>query len=453
MSFLKKISSAVNSRYIAFVDFMLSVSSLVFFYGGVQWEKQWMSVAVIAVIYTISGICLAANFAYLLLRALKGESYGELKCRKAIDIIHFVTGFAAFGICVYAICILFGVGGGISSEEIQRALEAVRPNILYLFIGLAVGIPLIFTVGARSTVKALCLAAVSGGIVIAVAAVLINPSVSMTTPNMKAEKIDLSSRKLLWSDEFDGNKLDETKWRVFDDNDHTTFYTKDQVSVRDGNAYLRTEYKKDGKYGDGFYGAWLSTENSFKNNYGYYEIRCIMPKAEGLHAAFWAFAASNPYSGYGKTGAEIDIFENAYYRVSGNDEKSNCKYTVNLHTGDDNGNLISTGIPAITTYTKTGKNMYEDFHTYGLEWTKDAYIFYYDGVEVGRIDFSKGAVNGIVGTCETPEFLYVSTHVGSQIREDGSVREEWNGNAFKNPEGTFPQDFIVDYVRVYAPAE
>lgn len=125
-----------------------------------------------------------------------------------------------------------------------------------------------------------------------------------------------------------------------------------------------------------------------------------------------------------------------------------------LHTGDGNGNTISTGpSKAVTTYTETGKNMYEDFHTYGLEWTKDAYIFYYDGVEVGKIDFSNGPVNGIVGTCEVPEYLFVSTHVGSQIRADGSVREEWNGNAFNNPEGTFPQDFVVDYVRIYAPAE
>lgn len=42
---------------------------------------------------------------------------------------------------------------------------------------------------------------------------------------------------------------------------------------------------------------------------------------------------------------------------------------------------------------------------------------------------------------------------GHETSQKGSLREEWNGNAFNSPEGTFPQNFIVDYVRVYAPAE
>ena len=453
MKAMSRVASAINSRYVAFVDMMLGACSIVFFYGGVQWEKQWMPKAEIIAIYAVAGACLAANFAYLLLLAMKGEDYEAFKGRKAFDIVHSITGFISFGITVYAVCILFGVSGGISSEEITRAVDAVRPNTVYLVFGMAVGITLIFVNGIRRTLKTLGAVCASSVAVLLVVSILTNASVSLLSPDMSKEKIDLSSRKLLWSDEFEGDKLDVTKWRAYDSDGYTTFYTPEQITVRDGKAYLRTEYRKDGKYGDGFYGAWLTNQDFFRNSYGYYEIRCIMPKAEGLHAAFWTFG-DNAYSGYGKTGAEVDVFENAYYRVSGNDEKSNCKYTMALHTGDGNGNTISTGpSKAVTTYTKAGKNMYEDFHTYGLEWTKDAYIFYYDGIEVGKIDFSNGPVNGIVGTCEVPEYLFVSTHVGSQIRADGSVREEWNGNAFNNPEGTFPQDFVVDYVRIYAPAE
>lgn len=449
---MKKIVKAINSRFLAFIDMMLGVCGIVFFYGGVQWEKQWMSTATIIIIYAVVGACLAVNFAFLLTRAVKGDGYQEIRHRKAFEIVHFITGFASLGICVYAICILFGVGGGISNEEINRALTAIQPNVLYLFFALAVGIPLIFVDGTRRTLKAfgtVCGCAVA---VLVVVSLLTNTTMSLVTPDLNAEKIDLSSRKLIWSDEFDGDKIDGTKWRAYDSDGYTTFYTPDQVTVKDGKAYLKTEYIKGGKYGDGFYGAWLTNQDNFRNSYGYYEIRCIMPKAEGLHAAFWTFNDKDPYSGSGKTGAEVDIFENAYYRVSGNDEKNNCKYSMAVHTADENGNRFSTGPAQVTTYTKDGKNMYEDFHTYGLEWTKDAYIFYYDGVEVGRMDFTSGPIDGIVGTCETPEFLFLSTHVGTQIRDDGSIREEWNGNAFNNPEGTFPQNFVVDYVRVYAPA-
>ena len=454
MKFLKKAADAVNSRFSAFLGLMLGVCGMVFFYAGVQWEKKWMAAAVIAAVYAVGGVCLAVNFAYSLLLAVKDDKVGEIKHINVFRIIHAITAFLSFAVTVYGICILFGVSGGISSEEVNRAVNAVRPVLGYPIFALTVGLSLIYCKGGRQTAKAMIATCACAVAVIIVFEVLTTPAVSLLTPDMSAEKIDLSGRELLWSDEFEGDKLDETKWRAFDDNIHTTFYTPDQISLKDGCAYLKTEYIKDGKYGDGFYGAWLSTENSFKNSYGYYEVRCIMPKAEGLHAAFWTFADSHPYSGYGKTGTEIDIFENAYYRVEGNDEKTNCSYSMAVHTGDADENVISCGpAHAVTTYTKDGKNMYEDFHTYGLEWTKDAYIFYYDGVEVGRVDFTKGDVNGIVGTCETPEFLYLSTHVGSLIRDDGSLREEWNGNAFNNPEGTFPQNFIVDYVRVYAPAE
>lgn len=453
MSLFKKIINAANSRFCAFVDLMLGVCGIAFFFAGVQWERQWMSVAVIAAIYIVGGMSLAVNFAYALTLAIKGDSIDELKHIKAFRAVHAVTAFFSFAVAVYGICILFGVGGGISSEEIDRAVEAVRPIMGYIIFALAIGVSLVFCNGKRQTAKAFVATAACTVVVALIFELLTTPAVSLVTPDMSAEKINLSGRELLWSDEFEGDKLDETKWRVFDDDVHTTYYTPEQVSVKDGCAYLKTEYIKGGKYGDGFYGAWLSTENSFKNSYGYYEVRCIMPKAEGLHAAFWTFADSHPYSGYGKTGAEIDIFENAYYRVDSSDEKANCTYSMAIHTGDDEEKVFSYGLPHVTTYTNDGKNMYEDFHTYGLEWTKDAYIFYYDGVEVGRADFTNGEVGGIVGTCETPEFLYLSTHVGSLIRDDGSVRTEWNGNAFNNPEGTFPQNFVVDYVRVYAPAQ
>ena len=225
MKAMSRVASAINSRYVAFVDMMLGVCSIVFFYGGVQWEKQWMPKAEIIAIYAVAGACLAANFAYLLLRAMKGEDYKTFKSRKALDIIHFITGFISFGISVYAICILFGVSGGISSEEITRAVEAVRPNTVYLVFGMVVGITLIFVNGIRRTLKTLGAVCASSVAVLLIVSILTNASMSLLSPDMSKEKIDLSLRKLLWSDEFEGNKLDATKWRAYDSDGYTTFYT------------------------------------------------------------------------------------------------------------------------------------------------------------------------------------------------------------------------------------
>ncbi len=81
----------------------------------------------------------------------------------------------------------------------------------------------------------------------------------MTVPDWNAPKIDLSSRRLVWQDEFDGDTLDLTKWK------HIAWpetakcdvtcnvYAADMVSVHDGCAWIRTAFRKEGPYGPGFY--------------------------------------------------------------------------------------------------------------------------------------------------------------------------------------------------------
>jgi len=453
---MKKVFSFINSRGTAFFDFMLSSAALIFFNAGVEWEKQWMAKSDIVLIYTAILLALAVNSAYLIYMAVAKEKETVSKGLKAFRIIHAVFAFVGFGILVYAFCILFAVGDGIAAGEVTRAKSLLEPRLIYLLALFGIGSVFAFCDNRKKIIRSAVAVAVCFGLVFGANAIISTDKFLFVNPNPNDEKIDLSNRKIIFQDEFDGDKIDETKWRVFDEANfnasNTTRYTPDQVSVHDGHAYLRTEYRKEGKYNDGFYGAWLSTDKSFRNSYGYYEIRCIMPKAEGMHAAFWTFG-DNAYSGFGKTGVEVDIFENAGYRVSGTSDAENCSYSMTIHSGDNDGNVFSHGLKAVNTLTKDGHSMYDDFHTYGLEWTKDAYIFYYDGVETGRIDFTNGPVDKFEGTCEAEEFLYLSTHVGSQLHDDGSITPDWNGNAFNNPEGTFPVDFIVDYVRVYAPAE
>lgn len=281
----------------------------------------------------------------------------------------------------------------------------------------------------------------------------------LTQPNWHAPCIDLSRRRLVWHDEFDGDTLDLSRWKYVawpetPKCDVTcNVYAADMVSVHDGCVWLRCEFRKEGPYGPGFYSGWISTEDSLCTTYGYYEIRCRVPRAEGMHAAFWTYAKQHPYAGFGKDGTEIDIFETARYRVDCPDAQVNSSYAITIHTGDASEQLLSHFCPDVATLDPDGNHLYHGFHTFGLEWTPTAYLFYYDGIEVQRIDFSNGPVGRFVGTCSQPEFIYLSTHVGSRIAFDGHVIADWNGNAFKNPAGTFPADFVVDYLRYYAPED
>ena len=67
------------------------------------------------------------------------------------------------------------------------------------------------------------------------------------------------------------------------------------------------------------------------------------------------------------------------------------------------------------------------FHTFGLRWKAEEYIFYVDGKEAWR---SKAG-----GVCQVPQYMLLSDEIGT-----------WAGDIAK---AKLPDQFLVDYVRVY----
>jgi beta-glucanase (GH16 family) len=94
----------------------------------------------------------------------------------------------------------------------------------------------------------------------------------------------------------------------------------------------------------------------------------------------------------------------------------------NLHWNGYGANHKSTGkqVPIAT--------IADGYHTFGLEWTKDVYVFYVDGQETWR---STSAVS------QRNEYLILSTELTG-----------WGGDPAL---GNFPDEVIFDYVRVYKP--
>ena len=85
-------------------------------------------------------------------------------------------------------------------------------------------------------------------------------------------------------------------------------------------------------------------------------------------------------------------------------------------------------------------NPYEAFNTYGLKWTPEEYIFYVNGVETGRSRYG--------GVCRQPLYMLLSVEVDGV---GGIPSAGWSGKITKNRTADLPADFVVDYVRVYAP--
>ena len=257
-------------------------------------------------------------------------------------------------------------------------------------------------------------------------------------PFLTPEKVDMDKFELVWADEFDADSIDETKWQGCHFSKGDTMVRKggywnwELMSVQDGNLHISTKYYQNGFNGNskpGWYSGAIYTKNLFEQKYGYFEVRCILPKGSGMWSAFWlncnGMANEN---GSGTDGAELDVFESAYY----SDTFKN-RVSSNIHYDGYGENLKSQNV---TTPFIINNNPYKDFNTYGLEWNENEYIFYINGIETGRSNFG--------GTSQVPEYLILSVEVGGQ---NGVAADNWAGPALEKDATT--TDFIVDYVRVY----
>ncbi|MCR5485462.1 MAG: glycoside hydrolase family 16 protein [Clostridiales bacterium] len=258
----------------------------------------------------------------------------------------------------------------------------------------------------------------------------------------RGQAINLDEWELTWSDEFDGDSLDTTKWRPsYSYVRRGGIWDKGQVSVHDGTLRITTEYLSDGPLGAGWYSEEISTKGLFEQQYGYFECKCICPGAKGLWAAFWMLSEGmfEPPTGSAANGCEIDLFESGFFGA----KQKYRRNIVNQATGFDGYGEGSSGV-IVGHYQ--GKNIYTEYNTYGLEWSKDELIFYINGVETDRLSGK--------WVPQVKEYLLLSVEVAGTNGEtgiggDGLPFAEENKNINNNDMSIFPIDFIVDYVRVY----
>ena len=250
-----------------------------------------------------------------------------------------------------------------------------------------------------------------------------------------ANVLDLSGYKLIFSDDFDSNKLDETKWNVHESASMRRggYWTKDAIEVKNGTLNIHVFYKD----GVGWCSEGIDSSGKFENTYGYYEIRCKQPKGTGLWSAFWLLGDGvGNVDKSGKDGAEIDIFECTYGLRADFDQN------VVSHCVQYDGYEFPHHQSTVARKYKPEESIYDAFHTYGLEWTEDEYIFYVDGKETWRTDFG--------GVCEVPLYMIASIEVGGSNGEP--TFSSWSGQSIEHNDGgmDFKDALVIDYIRVYA---
>ncbi len=245
-----------------------------------------------------------------------------------------------------------------------------------------------------------------------------------TTP--RGQELDLTGYSLVFEDEFNGTELNTDVWEYRGSGPRRGgFNAESQVRVEDGNMIMTGEYLTDGEFGEGWYTGMIKLKERYCK--GYFEIRCIANPGSGFWSAFW-IQADSPYTASvskgGIGGAEIDIFESmSWERKIG---KNSVSQTI--HCAGVDG--VQEGFQSENLGSFYGKNIYEEYNTYGLEWTEDEYIFYINGVETRRSSFGNGV-------SQVPEDVIVSLEISDNEKLAELDKE------------TFQTEFIVDYVKIY----
>lgn len=280
--------------------------------------------------------------------------------------------------------------------------------------------------------------------------------------------------KMTFHDEFDGTKLDTTKWGYqygcFDPAQRSQAqYTDspDNVSVRDGYLNLTARYspmktKWDGtqiprtcKHGSVTYDApFTSGMITTKTKDGkvlyaapgtgfYAEARIKLPSARPSWSAFWGTGTKGAYPANG----EIDVFESKGYDPT--------HLMSNVHT------------PRIGEPTKTTQHQgmmkgdtassQSEFHTYGVRKTSDAIEFYFDGTLTHTVKMSDIKGDNPFLDKDNNLVLMLNQMVGgSYLAKQSNWSDKTYVDAtkyaddYKNADGA-GATMYVDYVRVYEP--
>jgi uncharacterized protein (TIGR03437 family) len=258
-----------------------------------------------------------------------------------------------------------------------------------------------------------------------------------------------SGWQLVWSDEFNGaagTPPDPAKWN-YDlgaggwGNGEIETYTNSPNNVfqdGSGNLVIRAIKDTQGNYTSarlqtGSPGASTHTADlSWK--YGLIEARIKLPFGKGVWPAFWMLG-ENYGSVNWPTCGEVDIMEN-FGTYANNSSVNN---------GSIHGPASSSASPAEASAGGSvtlpfGETVYDDYHVYAVVWSEDSIEFFVDGSPYETLGPSWLPV-GAPWVFNSPFYLILNLAIGGPTTilgtPDASV--------------TFPQDMLVDYVRIYQP--
>lgn len=235
--------------------------------------------------------------------------------------------------------------------------------------------------------------------------------------------------QLIWSDEFDGSELDNSKWEHQIGNgsggwgnNEKQYYRAENSVVN--NGFLTIIAKKENFNNFNYTSSRIRTINKGDWKYGKFEMRAKMPIGKGIWPAFWMMPTESVYGGWAASG-EIDIME-----YLGHDTK---KVYGTIHYGGSWPNNKSSG----GSYSLASGGFNDDFHTFTLIWEERKMEWYVDGILYSTKTNWNTAGHSFPAPFDQNFHFILNLAVGGN----------WPG--YPDETTVFPQEYVIDYVRVY----
>ena len=211
-----------------------------------------------------------------------------------------------------------------------------------------------------------------------------------------------SGKKLTFSDDFNGEKIDETKWNL-PANGETAFIVK---GGKDKVLRISLRKAEDMIQWNG-----LTTSGKFEQTYGYFEASIRMPAYKG-HTAIFRLSP-----------ADEKVAPNMLLLFEGLGADQIMPWA---RRNDDSGQRDFRPEGKMTQFLKPGEPA-KKFNTYGILWTEKAFTWFINGKKVHQVDKQD---------IDKPLRIHLAHRVSEAERPSLNLKQ-------------LPDDVDVDWVKVW----
>ena len=270
--------------------------------------------------------------------------------------------------------------------------------------------------------------------------------------------------RLVWSDEFDGPKIDRAKWGADNDcwgggNEEHQCYTRAarNAAIEDGKLVITARHERvvgpalpahlrrsapnpDAEATREFSSAKLTTRGKAAWRYGKVEVRARLPQGQGTWPAIWMLPERETYGAWAASG-EIDIMEAVNLGVPCAKCPGGRETTIlgTLHFGGKWPNNTHKGEEVPVPEVLDG-----GFHIYGIEWYPDRITWQVDGrtfAERRAVEWSTSGSAQPGAPFDQPFHLILNLAIGGKLAEGRGL-----GGVLLDG---YPKRMEIDWVRVW----